>query len=101
MPSLNVLLCAAALALAASPVLAASDYDIHYLAEHVPESGMDAHYQTLPWPNAPLEQSGWEQSIHLSTAHTTTDFIDVDGPMVAFAATRRVAPGRGFQLLGF
>jgi hypothetical protein len=101
MPSLNVSLCAAGIALAASPALAASDYDIHYLAEHVPESGMDAHYQTLPWPNAPLEQSGWEQSIHVSTAHTTTDFIDLDGPMVAFAATRGVAPGRGFELLGF
>jgi hypothetical protein len=101
MLSLNVWLCAAALAFVASPALAASDYDIHYLAEHVPESGMDAHYQTLPWPSAPLVQSGWEQSLHVSTAHTTTDFIDLDGPMVAFAATRGVAPGRGYELLGF
>jgi hypothetical protein len=101
MLSLNVSLSAAVLALAALPALAASDYDIHYLAEHVPESGMDAHYQTLPWPNAPLEQHRWQQSVHVSTAHTTTDFIDLDGPMVALAATKGVAAGRGYELLGF
>jgi hypothetical protein len=101
MLSLHVTLSAAAVALAALPASAASDFDIHYLAEHVPESGMDAHYQTLPWPNAPLEQHGWEQSLHVSTARTTTDFIELDGPMVAFAATRGVAPGRGYELLAF
>ena len=101
MVSLNVSLCAAALTLAAVPAIAASDYDIHYLAEHVPESGMDAHYQTLPWPEVPLAQDRWAPSVHLSTARTTTDFIDLDGPMVAFAATRGVAPGRGYELLGF
>src|SRR5262245_26743730 len=101
MVSLNVSLCAAALALPSLPAIAASDYDIHYLAEHVPESGMDAHYQTLPWPEVPLEQDRWVPSVHLSTARTTTDFIDLDGPMVAFAATRGVAPGRGYELVGF
>jgi hypothetical protein len=101
MRSFTVSLAAAALTITASPAIAESDYDIHYLAEHVPESGMDAHYQTLPWPNAPLEQRRWEQSVHVSTAHTTTDFIDLDGPMVAFAATRGTASGRGYELLGF
>jgi hypothetical protein len=100
MLSLNVSFCAATLALAALPAIAASDYDIHYLAEHVPER-MDAHYQTLPWPDASLEQHRWAQSIHVSKAHTTTDFIDLDGPMVAFAATRGLAPGRGYELLAF
>jgi hypothetical protein len=98
---LNVSLCAVALALAALPAVAASDYDIHYLAEHVPESGMDAHYQSLPWPDAPLEQHRWAPSIHFSTARTTTGFLDIDGPMVAFAATRGHAPGRGYELLAF
>ena len=101
MLSPNVSLCAASLALVALPALAESDYDIHYLSEHVPESGMDAHYQALPWPDVPLEQDRWVQSIHLSTAHTTTDFIDLDGPMVAFSATRGLAPGRGYELLAF
>jgi len=100
MRPLKVSLSAAALAIAA-PAVGASDYDIHYLAEHVTESGMDAHYQTLPWPNPPLEQHRWEPSVDVSTAHTTTDFMDLDGPMVAFAATRGAAPGRGYELLGF
>ena len=101
MLSLKVSLCAAPLALVALPAIAASDHDIHYLAEHVPESGMDANYQALPWPDVPLEQHRWAQSIDLSTAHTTTDFIDLDGPTVAFAATRGVGPGRGYELLAF
>ena len=102
MVSSKASLCAAPLALVvALPAIAASDFDIHYLAEHVPESGMDAHYQALPWPDVPLEQNRWSQSAHLSTAHTTTDFIDLDGPMVSFAATKGVAPGRGIELLGF
>src|SRR5262245_23690239 len=102
MLSRNGFVCAAPLALvAALPAIAASDFDIHYLSEHVPESGMDAHYQALPWPDVPLEQNRWAQSIHLSTAHTTTDFIELDGPMVAFAATKGLAPGRGYELLAF
>ena len=102
MLSRNALVCAAPLALvAAFPAIAASDFDVHYLSEHVPESGMDAHYQALSWPDVPLEQHRWSQSIHLSTAHTTTDFIELDGPMVAFSATRGFAPGRGYELLGF
>jgi hypothetical protein len=97
------LLCASSLALAASPSLAAeqSEHDIHFLAEHAVESGMDAHYQALPWPARPLEQGRWAQSVDFSTAHTTTDFIDLDGPMIAFSAATAVTPGRGYELLGF
>ena len=97
----NALLGITTLALAALPATAESDHDIHFLSEHAPESGMDAHYQTLPWPDAPLEQHRWQQSIHASAAHTTTDFIDLDGPMIAFEATKGLAPGRGYELLGF
>ena len=101
--SRNIWLCASSLALAALPRIAAaqSEHNIHFLSEHVPESGMDAHYQALPWPAGPLELRRWGQSVDFSTAHTTTDFIDLDGPMIAFSAATGFAPGRGYELLGF
>jgi hypothetical protein len=89
------------LALAALPATAESEHDIHFLSEHVPESGMDAHYQALPWPTASVEQHRWQQSVDVSVAHTTTEFIDLAGPMIAFSAATGVAPGRGYELLGF
>jgi len=101
MISRNVLLCAASLAAFPPIASAQSEHDIHFLSEHVPESGMDAHYQALPWPGGSLERGRWDQSIDFSTAHTTTDFIDLDGPMIAFSAATGFAPGRGFELLGF
>ena len=102
MLSRNTWLRASSLALAALPRLAAADdHDIHFLSEHVTESGMDAHYQALPWPAGPVEHGRWSQSIDFSTAHTTTDFIDLDGPMIAFSAATGTTPGRGYELLGF
>lgn len=80
---------------------AASDHDIHFLSEHVPESAMDAHYLSLPWPAGHLEPGEWRESIDLSTASTRTDFIDIDGPMVAFAAASGVTETSGYELLGF
>ena len=101
--SRNVWLCASSLALATVPRIAAAqaEHDIHFLSEHAPESGMDAHYQALPWPAGPIEPRRWGQSVDFSTAHTTTDLIDLDGPMIAFSAATGFAPGRGYELLGF
>jgi len=94
---------ASSLPLAALPSIAPaqSDHDIHFLSEHAIESGMDAHYQALPWPAGPLEKGRWAKSLDFSTAHTDTDFIDVDGPMLAFSTATAFAPGRGYELLGF
>ncbi len=90
------------LAVSAARVAAAqTDHDIHFTAEHVPESGMDAHYASLPWPAAHLAEGEWRPSVDLSTASTRTDFIDLDGPMVAVAATRGTGHERGYEVLGF
>src|SRR5262245_27682594 len=81
--------------------LAQTEHDIHFLSEHVAESGMDAHYAALPWPAAHLERGVWQQSVDLSTANTRTEFIDLDGPMVAFGATKGAGRDQGYELLGF
>lgn len=85
----------------ARAAVAQTEHDIHFLSEHVAESGMDAHYAALPWPAAHLEYGGWEQSLDVSTASTRTEFMDLDGPMVAFGATKGVDHERGYELLGF
>jgi len=94
---LLVLLVASAAGVAA----AQTEHNIHFLSEHVAESGMDAHYAALPWPSARLEPGAWRQSVDFSTASTSTEFIDLDGPMVAFGATKGVGRDRGYELLGF
>ncbi|HET7133790.1 MAG TPA: hypothetical protein VFJ95_16160, partial [Gammaproteobacteria bacterium] len=72
---------AAALVFAAGTAAADSEHDIHFLAEHVTESGMDAHYQSLPWPAGRLSPGEWQTSLDASSARTRTDFIDLDGSM--------------------
>jgi len=78
-----------------------SEHDIHFLSEHVPESAMDAHYLSLPWPAGRLEPGEWQPSVDFSTASTRTEFIDIDGPMIAVAAARGVTSTSGYELLGF
>jgi hypothetical protein len=91
-----------AAALAAPPAFAADDeHTIHFAMEHVPESAMDAHYLSLPWPAESLERGEWRPSLDVSTARTRTGFIDLDGPTVAFAAARGVTRNSGYELLGF
>jgi hypothetical protein len=92
--------CALVFALFGRPA-AGSDHDIHFLSEHVPESAMDAHYLSLPWPAGRLERGAWQPSVDFSIASTSTEFIDIDGPMIAFAAGRGVTRTSGFEVLGF
>jgi hypothetical protein len=92
--------CALASALFGRPA-AGAEHDIHFLSEHAPESAMDAHYLSLPWPAGRLESGAWQPSVDLSTAATRTEFIDVDGPMIAFAAARGVTRTSGYEVLGF
>ena len=102
MSSRRALLCASVvLCASAQGVAAQSEYDIHFLSEHAAESGMDAHYAALPWPAPHLEQGAWQQSFDVSTAKTRTEFIDLDGSMLAFGATRGTRVDRGYELLGF
>jgi hypothetical protein len=93
--------CAAVLAWSACAASADASHDIHYLAEHVPESGMDAHYQSLPWPAGRLTPGEWQTSVDLSNASTRTDFIDLDGSMIAFAAATGAGERWGYEVLGF
>jgi hypothetical protein len=92
--------CALLLALSDRPATG-SEHDIHFLSEHAPESAMDAHYLSLPWPAGRLEPGAWQPSVDFSIAGTRTDFIDIDGPMMAFAAARGVTRTSGWEVLGF
>jgi len=104
MRSRRALLATATALLATSAGRAAepqAEHDIHFLSEHAVESGMDAHYAALPWPDAHLEHGTWRQSVDLSMASTRAELIDLDGSMIGLGATRATGPGRGYELLGF
>ena len=64
--------CAAMLACGCACAFADSSHDIHYLAEHVPESGMDAHYQALPWPGGRLTHGRWQTSLDATASNSST-----------------------------
>lgn len=83
------------------PAIAAPDHDIHFLSEHVPESGMDADYASLPWPGGQLAPDRWQTSVDVAAAHTRTEFIELDGPIVAVAAGTGVNDRWGYQVMGF
>ena len=78
-----------------------SEQDIDFLKEHALESAMDAHYIALPWPPGRLDRGRPRFSVDLSAAHTETDFIEVDGPMVAVAAASGLGSHWGYEAMGF
>ncbi len=75
-----------------------ADKDIHYLAEHVVESGMDARYMALPWPSGRLETSAWQPSVDFASTTTTTHFMQLNGSMIAAAVARGVNARWGYEL---
>jgi hypothetical protein len=97
----DVIRCCITLGIALPVWASAADHDIHFLSEHAPESAMDAHYLSLPWPSTGLEPGEWGQSLDLSVSSTRTEFIDVEGPMIAFAAAKGTAHAKAYELLGF
>ncbi|HZF30804.1 MAG TPA: hypothetical protein VE907_16940 [Gammaproteobacteria bacterium] len=62
---------------------------------------MDAHYQSLPWPAGPLTRGQWQTSLDVSHASTRTEFIDLDGSMLAFAVATGASERWGYELIGF
>ncbi|MFL6193474.1 MAG: hypothetical protein ACJ75H_04845 [Thermoanaerobaculia bacterium] len=76
--------------------------DIHWMAEHLPESAQDARYLSLPWPAFPLEPGRWQLSLQPGYADTTaSDIFELKGPMVAASAVRGLSGRWGFEVLGF
>ncbi|HEX3129376.1 MAG TPA: hypothetical protein VH394_18720 [Thermoanaerobaculia bacterium] len=95
----------AALFLAAAPVLAAipnpDPEDIDYIAEHLPESGQDARFLSLPWPSERLRQGGWQTTIEGGYVDTAASFMTLDGPMIAASAAYSFRDGWALAGLGF
>ncbi|HUQ53826.1 MAG TPA: hypothetical protein VM692_16475, partial [Gammaproteobacteria bacterium] len=84
---------------AAHAAAALAAENIHFLAEHAVESGMDAVYTALPWPSGRLAPDHWQPSVDLAAAHTTTEFMRLEGNSVAAAANRGVNPRWGYELM--
>jgi len=78
---------------------ALADDDIHFLAEHVVESGMDAVYMSLPWPTSALTRGRWQPSVDLSRARATAGFMESNGTVVEGALARGVSANWGYEVI--
>ena len=88
------------LILSAVPAWAASE-DIHFIAEHLPEAGQDARYNSLPFLSDRMEAGKWQQTFQVGYAQADAHFLRIGGPMVAFNTGRGLSDRWGFSVLGF
>ena len=95
----------AALLLTAAPVRAAipnpDPEDIDYIAEHLPESAMDARFIALPWPADRLRQGEWQTTVEGGYVDTAASFLTLDGPMIAASAAWSFRDGWALEGMGF
>ncbi|MFN7961702.1 MAG: hypothetical protein U0002_10555 [Thermoanaerobaculia bacterium] len=75
--------------------------DVHFLAEHLPESAQDARFLALPWPAAPLDAGSWQFAVQLGYNRTEASFLTLDGPMLAASGVYGFSDRWGLELLGF
>jgi len=74
--------------------------DIHFVAEHLPESGQDARYLSLPWPGAPPVEGTWETTLTVGWVSTSAGFWSLDGSTVAASALRGIRDRWGLLVIG-
>ncbi|HYU33856.1 MAG TPA: hypothetical protein VEW48_17015 [Thermoanaerobaculia bacterium] len=105
MSTLRPLLLLALLSLTSVPSRAALSHpeheDIDYIAEHLPESGMDARFLALPWPAGRLEGGGWKTTLEAGYSDTATGFLTLDGPLFAASAAYSFRDGWAVEGMGF
>lgn len=93
------------LLLAAAPAGAAlanpEPEDIDYIAEHLPESGMDARFLALPWPAGRLEAGRVQTTVEAGYAETAASLLKLDGPMLAASVAYPFRDGRAVEGMAF
>jgi hypothetical protein len=75
--------------------------DIHFVAEHLPESAQDARYLFLPWPAYRLEPGKWQGTLAPGYVDTGAKFLKLKGPMIAGNAAYGFSDRWGIELLAF
>lgn len=75
--------------------------DIDYIAEHLPESGMDARFLALPWPAGRLETGRWQTTVEAGYAETAASLLKLDGPMLAASVAYPFRDDRAFEGMVF
>ena len=75
--------------------------DIHFVAEHLPESAQDARYLFLPWPAWRLEPGRWQGTLAPGYVDTGAKFLKLKGPMIAGNAAYGFSDRWGVELLAF
>jgi hypothetical protein len=80
---------------------AAAKEDIEYVAEHLPEVAMDNRYATLPVWNPTRQSDGWSFAAQAGFGATSAGNLEIDGPMLAVAASRALSQRWSLSVLAF
>lgn len=75
--------------------------DVHFKAEHVPESALDARFFAFPWLGERLQPGEWQSTVAVGFSKSEISFFTIDGPLVALAAGRGVGERWGMEGLLF
>jgi len=75
--------------------------DIHFIAEHLPESAQDARYLFLPWPAFRLEAGKWQGTLQPGYVDTGAGFLKLRGPMFAGNSVYGFSDQWGIEILAF
>ncbi len=77
--------------------------NIEFVAEHLPEVAMDNRYATLPvWTaTRPMPDEGWTFSAQGAFGRASAGKLEIQGPLVSFAATRALSSRWTITALGF
>ncbi len=87
------------LTLACSPAAAASEHDIEYVAEHLPEAAANHRLASLPlWQPAP---ETWSVALQLAYSRNAAGELTLAGPMAAIGLQYRLAPRWTLATFGF
>ena len=78
--------------------------DFEFVAEHLPESAMNLRYLTLPLAAPSLSEGArgqWQIQAQIAWGSNGSRFVDLDGGLFSFGATRAVGERWGLQAVGF
>jgi hypothetical protein len=76
--------------------------DIHFVAEHLPESAQDARYLSLPWPAFRLEAGKWQGTLEPGYVDTgAAGFLKLRGPMLSGNSVYGFSDRWGLEILAF
>lgn len=75
--------------------------DVHWVAEHVPESAQDARAFAIPWPRDDRQAGRWRLFAGVAGQDATAEFVRQRGGLLTLGAERAVGARSRLLVFGF